>query len=213
LGVPGAASGLRAELDRLAIPSVQLYAHGSKQRIQAVREHHGHVAVTSAAARAELDTADDLRVAAQLPAGSYYATDSVLVMSRTPLEELPAPERLRVGIDRLSADHTWLTEAEFPAATYVDVSYAQLPTALRQGTVDAAVWHRTALGLSLDDQALITWDLTEPRARQITDELAAGALTIREDDGPAQGVVDELDRTRLLNIQRGVVLGEVLPPY
>jgi hypothetical protein len=192
-----------------------MYAHGLKQRIQAVGEHHGHVAVTSAAAvRAELEAAGDLRIAAQLPIGTYYATDSVVVMARTPHAELPPPERLRVGIDRLSADHTWLTEAEFPSATYLNVSYAQLPTALRQGTVDAAVWHRTALGLSLDDQALITWDLTpapgpadhrravrrrahHPRRRRV---------------GPGRG-----GRARpgppALAVQRDVVLGEVLPLY
>jgi hypothetical protein len=208
----GLASGLRAELDRLAIPSVQLYAHGSAQRVRAVREGRGHVAVTSAAAaRAEQERSGGLRIAAELPPGSYYAADSVLVMARSPRAELPA--RPRIGIDRLSADHTWLTEAEFPDADYVDVSYAQLPSALRRGRVDAAVWHRTALGLSLADQHLVTWELAQARARQLAGQLAAAALLTRADDGPARGLVDEIDLGHVLAVQRDVVLGEVLPLY
>ena len=86
--------------------------------------------------------------------GSYYAADSVIVVARAPRDQLP--EKLRVGIDRLSIDHAALTQMEFPHSPYVDVSYAHIPAALINGVCDVAVWHHSAFGLSLNHQELTT---------------------------------------------------------
>jgi hypothetical protein len=208
----GLASGLRAELDHLGVPSTLMYAHGSEQRATAVRESHGHVAVMSLAAGLFWqDRAGDIGVGLELPPATYYAADSVLVMASLARRDLP--ERPRVGIDRLSVDHTRLTEAEFPDADHVEVSYAQLPVALRRGAIDAAVWHRTALGLSLNDQGLRTWPLARPEALAVSDGLSAATLVVRGDDAASGGVLAELDIDRILAVQRSVVHGELLPLY
>jgi hypothetical protein len=208
----GLATGLRSELDRLGIPSTFLYGHGSEQRVAALQNGLAHIAVMSLGA-AERWTAENESVSTHsvLPPGSYYAADSVLVMARASRQELG--NDLRIGIDRMSVDHTLLTKAEFPNHQYVDVSYAQVPSALTRGIIDAAVWHRTALGLSLDDQGLIAWPLEQPASRALSEGINSAAIVVKTTDEATKGVLREVDLDSLLGLQRDVVAGDVLPLY
>lgn len=208
----GLATGLRSELERLEIPSTFLYGHGSEQRVAALQSGLAHIAIMSLGAAERWTTENSgITTHAALPPGSYYASDSVLVMARAARHELGTD--LKIGIDRLSVDHTLLTKAEFPDHHYVDVSYAQVPSALTRGIIDAAVWHRTALGLSLDDQGLIAWPLEQPTARTLSEGINSAAIVVKANDEPTMGVLRELDVKRLLELQRGVVAGDVLPLY
>lgn len=208
----GLATGLRAQLDEIGIPSTFLYGHGSEQRIQALGNGLAQIAVMSLhAARQWVATEPRVAIDQSFPSGSYYAPDSVLVIARDPRGSLKSG--LRVGIDRLSADHTHLTQREFPTNSYVDVSYAQLPSALTRGIIDAAVWHRTALGLSLDDQGLTTWPLGNHGSELIDLELNSAALVRRADDLYTRSVLDQVDSSRVLDLQKGVVAGDLLPVY
>jgi hypothetical protein len=208
----GLATGLRAELDRLGIPSTFLYGHGSEQRAAAVENGIAHFALMSLGAAKSL-TASHSGIETQivLPAGTYYAPDSVLVIARAPRRQLG--EDLRIGVDPFSIDHALLSRAEFPGYRYVDVSYAQVPSALTLGIIDAAVWHRTALGLSLDDRGLVTWPLENSDARALSSGIDAGAIIARADDAATQSVLAEIDTDRVLALQRDVVAGDVLPLY
>lgn len=208
----GLATGLRSELERIGVPSTFLYGHGSEQRVAALQSGLAQIAIMSLGA-AERWTEENAGITTHvvLPPGSYYASDSVLVMARAPRHELGAV--LRIGMDRLSVDHTLLTKAEFPEDQYVDVSYAQVPSALSRGIIDAAVWHRTALGLSLDDQGLIAWPLEQPSARNLSEGINSAAIVVKADDEATRGVLREIDETRLLAMQRSVVAGDVLPLY
>lgn len=208
----GLATGIRAELDRLDVPAACLYGHGSEQRLEALETGLAHVVVVSHGAAETWLKGDHLvKVHSILRPGSYYASDSVVVVARQARDDMP--RALRIGIDRLSADHTQLTKAEFPNAHYIDVSYAQVPSALRRGIIDAAVWHRTALGLSLDDQGLITWPLEQGDARNVAEALSSAALVLSLHNKEACAVLDELDLGKILKVQSDVVAGDVLPLY
>jgi YhfZ C-terminal domain/Helix-turn-helix domain len=208
----GLATGLRSELDRLGIPSTFLYGHGSGQRVAALQNGLAHIAVMSlGAAERWAQKNDGITAHSVLPAGSYYASDSVLVMARASRHELGA--HLRIGVDRLSIDHTLLTEAEFPGHHYVDVSYAHVPSALTRGIIDAAVWHRTALGLSLDDQGLIAWPLEQRESRMLSDGINSAAIVVKANDAATKSILREVSVARVLQLQRSVVAGDALPLY
>lgn len=207
----GLASALRAELDAVGVPATSFYAHGSTERAASVKTGVAQVAITSlhAAKRLVAET-PSLAIASSLPGGTYYAPNSVLVLARAAREQTgPAP---RIGIDSLSDDHTALTHAVFPSANLVPVSYAQIPAALSRNLIDAAVWHRTALGLSLEDQHLTTWDDVADVA-EFSPDYGAAALMTGVDDILTTRVLGALDFTRLLERQRNVIDGDVLPLY
>ncbi len=208
----GLATGLRREIQDRGIPTTFLYGHGSRQRIEALRSGAAQVSVMSnGAAQHWTKTDTELVTHTVLPSGSYYAAESVLVMAREPRDQLP--KELRIGIDRQSTDHAWLTEMEFPKHQYVDVSYAQIPSALTRGIIDAAVWHRTALGLSLDDQGLVAWPLERSDALQLSDDISSTGLVIHSIDAVTREVLSEMNIDKVDSLQRGVVAGDVLPLY
>jgi hypothetical protein len=206
----GLAAGLQAEFERLGVPISLIYAHGSTERLQSLVAERASIVVMSAfAAEQQRKNFPDTRVATHLPAGTYYARDSVLIMSRNPLDELPSDAR--IGIDPNSIDHASLTRAEFPDSKYVEVGYAQLPLALRKGVVDAAVWHRSALWLSLDDQGLKTSQLTRPAAQAIADATSPASLIVKEGNLPVIGILRDIDLDRVVKIQSDVVEGVLSP--
>jgi hypothetical protein len=206
----GLAAGLRAELDQIRVPATFLYAHGSAERVQALVNGVAQIAVMSVYAAAKaLAMGADISIEHQLPDGTYYAENSVLVLAKA--ERAALPDAFRVGIDRLSADHTALTSAIFPHRDYVDVSYAQIPSALAAGVIDAAVWHRTALGLSLNDRGLKTW--TDAHIPEPPLSIGAAAIVTSNDDPTTRAVIQSIDIPRLLGHQRSVVDGDVLPLY
>lgn len=205
----GLASGLREELDLLGIPSTLLFGHGSDDRARAVRDRVADIAIMSVHA-AHAARGGSLVTAAELPNGSYYAPDSVIVLSRVRPEELGS--HARIGIDRGSADHTSLTDREFPDADFVDVSYAHIPSALTRGVIDAAIWHRSATAMSLADRDLRFW-------RPVFEHAAAppgvesAALLVDGTNAPATTVIASMDLARILEKQSAVVEGDLLPSY
>lgn len=208
----GLASGLRVVLDSLGMPSIFLFGHGSEQRAAALQSGTAQVAVMSTHAAAAVATpGSGLVVQHSLGPGSYYAPGSVVVLARAPRSET-APDP-RIGIDRLSSDHVALTHREFPGATYVDVSYSHIPSALTKGHIDAAVWHRSALGLSLADQGLVSWTPIAGIAMSGDAELDAAGLVVKDGDVFTQSVLNAAALGDIVAVQQGVVRGDVLPTY
>ncbi|QKJ87645.1 GntR family transcriptional regulator [Paramixta manurensis] len=208
----GMATGLRDALDQHNIPSYFVFGHGSAQRSRAIASALSFVAVMSAhAANALVTKTPQLCIHSILTPGSYYAAGSVIVVARVPRDQLP--KNPRVGIDRHSLDHVALTQIEFPDNNYVDVSYAHIPAALINGVCDVAVWHHSALGLSLNHQELITWPLSEHNASLLTNEMFSAALVIAKDNAITRAVLDDISLREVLAVQQQVVSGKRLPSY
>ena len=147
----------------------------------------------------------------RLGQGSYYANDSVVVIARAPKNSFK--ERLRIGIDPQSTDHSTLTHLEFPGYDYVDVCYAHIPSALAQGVIDAAVWHRSALGLSLSDKELITWPLTNAVTIAVTKDMSETVLIVSKAKPYLRHVLNALDVERIVSTQQTIISGHALPSY
>ena len=208
----GLATGLRVTLDAVGMPSTFLFGHGSEQRAEALRTGLVQLAVMSNFAADELCQPDSgLAVEVSLEAGSYYAADSVIVLARVPRDRIgPSP---RIGIDPQSPDHIALTRREFPDSQYVDISYSHIPSALTRGIVDAAVWHRSAIGLSVADQDLVSWTPVASIGTDTDHKLDTAALVINRSDHFTKSVLASCSIDRVTAIQATVVAGETLPAY
>lgn len=208
----GLATGLGAQFDQLGIPLALTYAHGSQRRCEALGDGHADFAIMSLpAANEHLRRQKRLELTVAFGSGSYYASDSVVIMAHSPRTELPL--RPVVGIDPDSHDHSVLTRCEFPRGLYAPVSYPLLPAAIAARTIDMAVWHRTALGLSVADKQLVTWPLTQAAATARANELSPAAILVRSDDRQIIATVSRIDTGAVAAVQQRVVGLEVLPMY
>lgn len=204
----GLSAGLQAEFERLGIPISIMHSHGSTNRLSLLNRGPGMAVMSAYAAERQAPTSETV-TAVNLPAGTYYAQNSVVVLSRRTRSEVP--DDARVGIDPNSADHLNLTKAEFPDRDYIDVSYPQVPVALRKGLIDVAVWHRTALWLSLDDQMLRTSQLQQHSAIDIAEKTSAGAFVARKQDGVTLGILREISLDRVITTQAELIEGRLAP--
>jgi len=208
----GLATGLGAQFEQLGVPLALTYAHGSQRRCEALSDGRADFAVMSlSTANEHLGPQAQLELVLAFEPGSYYASDSVVIMAHSPRTELP--RQPLVGIDPDSDDHSVLTRCEFPRGLYTPVSYPLLPAAIAARTVDLAVWHRTALGLSLADQHLFTWPLTQAAAASCADELSPAAILVRADDPQVIATMSRIDTGAVAAVQQRVVGMEVLPMY
>lgn len=209
----GLAAGLRAEFQRIGVPVSPLYAQGSQHRVEALLAQRIDFTVLSAGAAEEAcEHHPELVVALRLAANTYYAPDSVVVISRDDRED-PADPGTRVGIDEGSWDHRALSHAEFPGAALVQESYLYLPQAVLGGAIDLAVWHRTALGLSLDQQRLHIRPPSRAATVALADRLSAAWIVTRRTDEQTLGVLAEIDADAVVATQRGVVDQHVVPVF
>lgn len=208
----GLATGMRSEFERLGVPFTLLYAHSSSSRLAALNTGRvDFVVLSSAAAEQACREYPSLQVGLTLGPSTYYADNSVVVIARSDLTGLSSTAR--IGIDPSSFDHRRLTESEFPGGRYVDVSYVFLPHAVHTGLIDCAIWHRTALGLSLEDQGLRVYPLRREETVLVAHELSSASVVVRRDGPDILSVLQDLHPVAIREVQQKVVDLKVLPMY
>lgn len=201
----GLSKGLRAEFDRLDIPSDLTYVAGSGSRAQFVSTTAADVAVMSKSASRQLpeDTARGLELI-DLSEGTFYGHDSL-----TLLERAGAPVSrdgpIRVGRIYASDDHVRLTAAEFPPApniTYVDLPYMSLPNAVLQGEVDIGVWHRALMPAPLATLGLDGRPLSNPKITDVLDTMSAASLVVRSEDAALLQLFNQVSLDAVEQVQK-----------
>ncbi len=208
----GLASGFRAVATRLDLPISLTYVHGAENRFQALLEGKVHFCLASQmAVAAAIDRHKTLLEALTLPANTYYAERSVVVLARADLHELR--DARFIGIDRSSPDHRVLTEHEFPGASYREIQYLYIPRSIHEGLIDAAVWHRTVLPLPLEQIGLKVYPLQLPLTVELSERMSVATVATRADDGVIGEILRLFDVDEIVAIQRKVVDFELTPVF
>jgi hypothetical protein len=210
----GLASGLRSELERIGVPFTILYTHGSQNRIDTLKSGRvDFVVLSNVAAEKAGEINPELKQLVTFEAGTYYAKDSVVIITRSNLD--PFAEKNRIGMDPESYDHRNLTNKEFPHhKQFVNVSYAYLPQAILNGQIDCAIWHKTALGLSLQQQGLEVHPLKSENALKLADKISKASIVSTK--GKAKeiySILSEIDLKTIKMIQQNVINLKELPVY
>ena len=134
------ATALVSEFEQLKVPFDLAFMHGAQVRLDALSSGKLDAVVSSLfAARRFQEHLPTLRWV-DLPV-QYYDPDSLVILSRIGVD--PANPLARVGIDRRSLDHAFLTERYFAGRLLCNCAYTNLPSMIAAGTIDMAIWHRT----------------------------------------------------------------------
>lgn len=203
----GLAKGIRAELDRLAVPTNVLHASGAARRVEMIVEDAADLVVISEGAADNLssDHRNQLEFFV-IGADSYYCPGSLVVLR--PVNSRPrtrARRPLRVGLDRGSHDHMMLTKAEYPkrdGVAYVPCDYLQIPSAILEDRIDCGVWHKMHLLISLELIGIATTPLSSPDARRVRDRLAGAVMVIRSGRPELSSLVSEIKPRSIIETQR-----------
>ncbi len=205
----GLATALKKQISAAEIDVYLIFIRGSRIRLKALRENRCHIAVMSVYAAEEL-CRDTEQIILRLPAQTFVARHEVFYRPDTP-ETGP----LRVAIDRDSFDVEGITELEFKDrdVELQPVTYMQLPRLLQSHYVDAGIWSIDDMQAHLDDRILHR-PLSE-RVRSLVGEGdTAAALVARAEDDSLRSVARAiLDSDTILEIQRRVMSGEMVPEY
>lgn len=214
----GLAAGLREQFDALGIPLQMLYLHGAAHRVEMVREGRADFVVLSRAAADQMHNGPTGEEWLELDLGphSYYSHASMVVLLRPHLAEGEPAAIRRVGIDPDSSDHIQLTLAEFPKESGYDYrphTHARLLTAVAQGAIDAAVWHRTSLLIPPELAGIGVRPLLRREALDLFGSLSRATLLAPSGKRQLVSVLRDLDLARIRDTQARLLRDEIAPVY
>jgi hypothetical protein len=209
--VNGLATAVKALFADADVPSFCVFMRGSRQRFEALRQGRCHIAVMSALAAEE--RLPDETIVLELPAETLVAAHRVYFAERA--GEHPSTRRLRVILDRDSADFQRIAEVEFGRldVDWVPGTYNQLNRLLREDQADAGIWdieedvgrlQPAVLNRPLSPHAI---DALRGRDTKATFVAKFGADSVRA------VVTGALRADRLTAIQRQVIDGDRVAEY
>jgi YhfZ C-terminal domain/Helix-turn-helix domain len=206
----GLATGIKMSLERAGISVYLIFIRGSRTRLKALREKRCHVAIMSGLAASELCD-DGQEILCTLPPGTWVSNYS-LFYRQNPLQ---VERMLRVVVDPDSYDHKRLTELEFEGQQVElrPASFVQFPRLLKNGEIDALVWttdqEEAFLGNGIANRPI------SDRVMQLAGEKSISATFVgRAGSDILRAVLNTtLDPDEIMQVQREVVRGKLIPEY
>jgi hypothetical protein len=207
----GLATGLKRQISAAGIDVYLTFIRGSRTRLKALQENKCHIAVMSGFAASRL-CGETEQLLMTLPPQSFVTRHEVFYLPT--LHEI-RDRRLRVAIDEDSMDIAGLTELEFEGqdVDFKPVTFMQLPRLLKDGCVDAGIWSIDDMRAHLNDQILHRQLSYQVVDRVLSSDTAAALMSCREHTSVHAVIEATLDVGKVLEIQHGVIQGEIVPEY
>lgn len=204
----GFASGLRVALDELGLNrSGTMFLSGAQCRVNALLEHRADgVLMSSLALRHFQEAGVPIEMLHKFPDGSYVNNHFLITRQNY---DLANAKTVRVGVDPMSYDQSAWNKICFAGKNVIPipVGYLHVLDHIRSGVIDAAVW-------SFEDQYFDKALSAVALHNRMMDENTAAVLAIRRDDpGMLRYLRRYMNFDRILQIQRAVMDGTLLPDY
>lgn len=205
----GVATALEREFQAQNLPVHLVYVNGSDVRFDGLLHQRWDFVVTSRWVAERFVRTHEAMIVHHFSAGTYYAKNSVGVLRRA-----DDPEAIRtVGRDESSGDHRALSEAEFSNVRWVNVPYGQLPWVIHRRTVDAAIWHSTALTpMGIMDDLTIA-PLQQDNAKELAERMNEAVIVARRAIDATHHVLHALRVDAMEAMHAAVIAGDTIPFY
>lgn len=208
----GFATGLYKAFEGKDISFNMAYMRGANSRLEALLQGKYDFAVMSKlSADVYISEGSQIEIILNLEKYSYVKGHKVVFANP---DETEIRDGMRVAIDESSIDQSLLTryECEGKNIKYVNFSYNQILKGLLEKKIDAAIWNIDEIndrGLNL-----MYFNLTNPKVSELhEDDTKAVIVAKKLDNGIGEILMEIIDRDYVLNIQRQVLNGELLPNY
>lgn len=208
----GLATGIFASLENRGISSALAFMRGSDNRLKGLIEHRYDFAVISQlTAQYYIDRGENIRVVDNFGSYSYVDRHVLLLRDDDNCKVSDDFEGYKIGIDYSSMDQKSLTTEFFKGKNvdYIPLIYSEILPALRLGRIDAAVWNVDDIDL---EQNHLCCRALESRKLNIVDTEAV-IVCLDDNEIAIQILKRMLDREEILQCQREVLSGNIIPRY
>jgi hypothetical protein len=209
--VEGLATALQEQFVAAGLGLTLRFTRGSTERLQALAQNVVDWALTSRFA-AMTAGAHGFVVTSAVALGEYsYLAGHVLLLRDHPTASLRDGDRL--GVDFLSADHTYISRAisRGKRVELVNIQYDQALDLLASGVIDAVVWTNQDVPTNPAGVAIVPLTADNDPALAALSE--AVIVITPEHRAPANVLRAILDLPALLDTQRAVVNRARIPSY
>ncbi|WP_422443538.1 GntR family transcriptional regulator YhfZ [Thermoanaerobacterium sp. DL9XJH110] len=208
----GLATGLYKAFEKANIPFNMAYMRGGYKRLEVLEQGKYDFAIMSKlAASINISSGKDMEIVLDLGKYSYVKGHKVLFANP---EDTQIKDGMKVALDKSSIDHFILTcyECEGKDVEYVELSYNQILKSLLEKRIDAAVWNID----ETEDRNLNLpyFDLKNPKVLKLNEDDTVAVLVVKKSNWGIGGVLKHIvDKEYVLDIQRQVLEGKILPSY
>lgn len=201
------AAAIRARFDQSGLPFNFIFLDGAKNRLDLLKSNRCDFTLMSEYA-VDIATQKDQIFSKSIvfEKNSYHKFDSVVVLTRNDIDNLSDIKRL--GIDRSSPDHEYLSSIEFGKEniTLIEGSYLSFPDMIVDEVIDGTIWHSSTLNFPIGYNKLKTLSLTHNINMDITEELSRTAIVRLTADRAIDNILHEiLDNLHLEQIEHDLL--------
>ena len=204
----GLATGLYTSLQDKGLSVALAFMHGSNYRLNGLLEGRYDFAVMSQlTAQYYVERGENISVLENF--GRFTYVGKHVLLTREDCKE--NFENCRVGIDYSSVDQKMLTQSFFAErqVEYVPLIYSQIVPFLSTGKIDAAVWNLDDIDLTGNHLRFKTLD--EKKINIVDTE---AVIVCKKDNLRICQIIRQmLEKEKVLEVQKSVIDGEILPKY
>ncbi|MBW9212990.1 MULTISPECIES: GntR family transcriptional regulator YhfZ [Terrabacteria group] len=205
----GLSTGIIKELkNKLSVPATMAYMRGALKRIEMVISGRYDFAIISKYALNKFNNLNNnqLSIIANFGIDSFVS-DHVLVFSDS--TKVQIEDGMRIGIDYDSIDQAELTLLEIreKSVHLIPLSYTQFLSSIEDGTIDGVIWNADEV-IHPEKQYKIV-----PLSRNNKDNTIAVMVTKSSMVETTKILSKLIDVNEIINTQRKVLKGEMLPEY
>lgn len=205
----GLATGLYKTVSKNEIPFSLAYMRGANTRLDALKSGRYDFAVTSKLAAAYgIEKGMELDIAVEF--GSYtFVNEHAMIFADPSKRDIE--DGMKVGIDRSSIDHSLLTinQCHDKDVKLVDLAYNQIILKLNMGEIDAAIWNIDEI---IERKLNIRY---YPLSyEKFGGEDTEAVIVVNKSNYGIKDLLKRfIDRDEVIEYQRGVVKGLIIPSY
>ncbi|MGG3467308.1 GntR family transcriptional regulator YhfZ [Neobacillus pocheonensis] len=206
----GLATGITSQFEQLGISLNIAFMRGSKPRLNGVKDgRYDFALVSKFSAIEEMKKDRSLKIALEFGSKTYVSEHAVIFSDP---DKKNIRDGMKVGIDSFSTDQQILTNAEVQGLNnieYLEFNYMHLLQHLKAQTVDAMIWNVD----EIDHSTYNIQPLTSPLAIQFEKQMNEAVCVIHSENRKMEYILHLLSLTRIVETQKQVVKGDVIPKY
>lgn len=207
----GLATAFNKQFQELNIPFNMAFIRGARNRINVLNnQYYDFVIASRFAAKQIVKKNEQLKLLYDFGQNSYLSKH-VIVFAENNNE---IEDGMKIGIDKYSIDHKYLTELECEdkEVEYIELTYLQILQHIHSKRIDAAIWNYDEIVNQEEKFKFVP--LQKPESVKMNNEISRAAVIINKNNEIIENILsNNIKHDDMLEIQNSVIEHEIIPEY